>query len=399
MFRVWNIVDVGLHRASTGHHYWEAKVLADELLRRGADVRIFSHKDAPIARFPGTRVYPTFSLYYYKNISDDPNWSVIENFVVHNRRFQDDLEQAEASLFSGSLTFFPNLSERQLLATIRWLARFEDQARPKAVAALQPLADWSESNPSTGVYRRLWADCPQAIKKDLCFVVRGAAAADQFHRLLGVRPHVLPSPLGAHERRGQITANVGTQPVIVSFVAGARQERGFRHIPDVVKLCRSLDIRFFIQVKGEGNSGVNLDLLIALRALPNVDLHEGVLDRAAYLDAIARSIVLIPYDSSFYQWRTSGVYTEAKSLGAPVIVSAGSWIGEEVRSLGNGLVFGECTAAAIAACIERAQLDIGGLRERAAACAREFSVENGPDRCIDAIEQMARGNWGQNLSG
>jgi hypothetical protein len=391
VFKVWNIIDAGLHVRSTGHHYWETKALADELLARGADVRVFSRKDAPMAGFPGARVHPTFTLDYYASVSNDPTWGLTENFVAHNLSFQADLFRAEPSLFHGSLTFFPTLSERQLLATIRWLAHFEDHTRPKAVVTLQPLTNWSDSNPSANIYRKLWADCPAAVKKNLALTVRGAETANQFHRLLGVRPQVLPSPLGAHERRGQIAANVGASPpgpMVVSFLAGARRERGALHIPDVLKLCMKLDARFFIQVKDEGDIEVDLRLLTALRGLPNVELHEGVLGRDAYHDAVARSVVLIPYVPNNYRWRSSGVYMDAKFLGAPVIVAPDSWMAEEVKSLGNGLVFEEYTPAAIAAAIARAQREIGALRARAAFCAREFSAANGPDRCVDAAESL-----------
>jgi len=160
----------------------------------------------------------------------------------------------------------------------------------------------------------------------------------------------------------------------------------------VVTLCKPLNIRFVIQAKKDGapgiDSGIDLHLLNALRGLPNVELHEGVMARDAYYDAIAKSVVLIPYAPNRYQWRTSGVYLEAKFLGAPVIVAAGSSFAEEVKSLGNGLVFEEYSPAAIAACIARAQREIGNLRERAAACAREFSATNGPDRCVETIESL-----------
>jgi hypothetical protein len=176
--------------------------------------------------------------------------------------------------------------------------------------------------------------------------------------------------------------------MVVSFVAGARRERGALHIPDVVKLCAPLEIRFFIQVKDEGDIEVDLRPLTALRGLPNVELHEGVLGRDTYHDAIAGSVVLIPYVPNNYRWRSSGVYVDAKFLGAPVIVAADSWMADEVKSLGNGLVFEEYTPATIAACIARGQREIGSLRERAAACAREFSAANGPDRCVDAVESL-----------
>ncbi len=391
MIKVWNIIDTGLRAQSTGHHYWETKALADELLLRRAGVRIFSCKNAPIERFPGVRIHPTFSLYYYTSISSDPSWRVLENFVVHNRSFQRDLLQVEQSLFHRSLTFFPTLSERQLLGTIRWLARFDDHERPKAVATLEALADWSDNNPSARIYRLLWTDCPAAVKTNLALTVRETGAADQFRRLLGVRPHVLPSPLGPHEKRAQIAANAGASPhgpMLVSFVGGSRLERGTMLIPDVVKLCTELNVRFFIQAKNGSDPGVDLGRLTALRGLANVELHEGVLEQDAYHDVIAQSVVLIPYAPNHYRLRSSGVYVEAKFLGAPVIVAAGSWMAEEVKVLGNGLVFEDYSPVAIAACIARAQTEIGSLREQAKICAREFSVKNGPDRCVDAIESL-----------
>jgi glycosyltransferase involved in cell wall biosynthesis len=391
VFKAWNIVDAGLAQGSTGHNYWETKALADELLKRGVEVRIFSHKNAPKERFPGVQVHPTFSLFLYTQVSTDPSWGALENFVVHTRRFQHDLSQIERPLFQGSLTFFPTVLASQLLATIRWLAQFEDVARPKAVVTIRPPADWSDNSPAARNYRMIWADCPAAVKKNLALTVRTPETANQFHELFGVKPHVLPSPLGAPERRAQIAAKVGAQlpePITVSFLAGMRRKRGITHIPDVVKLCMPLGIHFFIQVKDDGEPGVDIPLLTALGGLPNVKLHEGVLERDAYHDAIARSIVLIPYASDSYRWVSSGVYNEAKFLGAPVIVGTGSWMAEEVKSLGNGLVFEEHTPAAIAACIAQAQREIGKLRERAAICARKYSAENGPDRFVDAVESI-----------
>jgi hypothetical protein len=298
VFKVWNFIDAGLHARSTGHHYWETKALADELLTRGAEVRVFSCRDAPVAGFPGARVHPTFTLNYYASVSNDPCWGLTENFVAHNLSFQGDLFRTDPSLFHGALTVFPTLCERQLLATIRWLTHFKDDARPKAVATLQPLGNWSDDNPSAGIYRRLWADCPAAVKKDMALTTRGSETAAEFHRLLGVRPHVLPSPVGNPGRRARIGANATSLhggPMVVSFVAGARRERGALHIPDVVKSCA--DTRFFIQAKDEGDVEVDVGLLTALGGLPNVELHQGLLAPDAYYDAIARSVVLYPLSS------------------------------------------------------------------------------------------------------
>jgi hypothetical protein len=387
---IWNILDAGLARSNTGHNYWETKAVVEELTNRGVDVRLFCDKNDPIDQFSNACVQPTFSLNFYTNVSEDPSWGVLENFVVHNRAFERDLSQLSKSFFHEALAFFPTISQRQFLAIVRWLAQFDDVIRPKTVVTLLPLPDWSPERPFARFAKKIWADCPSKIKLDLALTVRTDEVASQFHQLLGLRPHVLPSPLGAHNRRAKITASTTERspgPLLVSFLGGARLEKGAGLIPEIVKLCQPLNVRFFIQAKREAETGAHV-ALTELRGIANVELHEGVLESDAFHSVIAESIVLIPYGPNEYRWRSSGIFTEAKFLGAPVIVSAGSWMAEEVRRIGNGLVSDEDTPASIAACIAQAAGEIGKLRKNAAICAGEFSRKNGPDRFVDAIETL-----------
>ncbi len=386
MFETWNILDAGLHKESTGHHYWETKAITDELLARGSSVRIFSSRGAPVERFPAAVVYPTFAADLYETLS---HRSRIEDFLRHNHSFNKSLSQLDRSLFAGPLTYFPTISERQLHGAIRWLAAFKDAERPKTVVTLLPPTEWSKLSYPVCMYRMTWACCPEAVRNKLALTVRTSVAADQFRAVLGMKTHVLPSPLGAHERRKQIAEKIplsSSGPMLVSFVAGARAERGSALVPEIVKLCLQSDTRFFIQIKSEDDK--KLPFLNALSGFPNVELHEGILGRDDYYNVIARSVVLLPYAPNFYKWKASGVYMEAKFMGAPVIVPANSWMAGEVRAFGNGLVFAENTPEAIAACIARAQSEIETLRERAAVLAQRFAIENGPDRCIDAIESL-----------
>jgi len=143
------------------------------------------------------------------------------------------------------------------------------------------------------------------------------------------------------------------------FVRGrSKTERGGELIPDVVKHCTSSGVRFFIQAGLTGHADFNEQVLTALSGLPHVRLHEGPLERSAYYRAIADSVVLLAYDASRYRIRDSGVYHEAKLLDAPVLVSAETWMAEEVTALGNGLVVEDHSAAGIVNCIARAQREL-----------------------------------------
>jgi glycosyltransferase involved in cell wall biosynthesis len=252
--------------------------------------------------------------------------------------------------------------------------------------------DWSAANPSLDMCRKIWAGCPDAVRQHAKLCVRSEMSAGKYEQVLGVKPHVLPSALGPTDReiraaKERVGALRGA--LTVAFLAGARPERGAALIPEIVKRCKPIGARFLVQLNDPIGADAGLvSSLESLRDVPEVQFHNGALSRDEYNDWIAQSVVLLPYEAARYQLRTSGVYLEAKVLGAPVIVPADTWMAEEVTRLGNGLVFEEHSAASIARCIARAHADLAGLRERAAACAVEYHRQHGADRCVDAIEAL-----------
>jgi hypothetical protein len=384
-FKTWNIFDGALINNANGHHYWETRGLVDELIRRGETVRLFSHLQAPAAEeFPGAAIVPAFSLFLYQNVSNDPTWGRLENFIVRNRAFSHDLSKLDRSLFHESLVLFPTVQENHLLGIFRWLSTFPQENRPKAAICLIPPLEWPRTNHSAGLYQTVWRDCPPELRESIALFGRTPQIAEMFAGYPGMPlqtfPHPVPEDLLAAPR-----SPAGAEPMVVSFVGGARRERGGELVPDVVKHCSSLGVRFFIQAGHSEHADFDEHVLTALSGLPHVRLHEGALERSAYYGAIADSVVLLAYDPSRYRLRDSGVYHEAKLLDAPVLVSAGTWMAEEVTALGNGLVIEDHSAAAIVDCIARAQRVLPALKAAAARVGRDAREQHGVGRCIDAI--------------
>src|SRR5262245_20313159 len=109
-FASWNIVDGALMDGSSGHHHWEAKALTDELVRRGARVRLFTNQNVPAAQdFPGCEIIPVFSLSVWNSVSNDPTWQTLENFILLNRTFHREMSALDKSVFGQSLALFPTL--------------------------------------------------------------------------------------------------------------------------------------------------------------------------------------------------------------------------------------------------------------------------------------------------
>ena len=140
-FGTWNFFDGALESRSSGHHFSETKALSDELVRRGKTVRLYCYRDPPAGRFPGAETIPTFSVSPYISLSNDPVWSAMENFIVHNRVFDRDLQRLDAASFHNGLAVFPTIDLWQLMGLLRWLGRFDASVRPKAAVNLFPMRD------------------------------------------------------------------------------------------------------------------------------------------------------------------------------------------------------------------------------------------------------------------
>jgi glycosyltransferase involved in cell wall biosynthesis len=390
--RTWNIIDSGLSGLATGHHYWEAEALSTELARRGVRARILCSRVGPLPNLPHAELLQLLPLSYYDSVSDDPNWGFLENFVLHNRSYQRALSALRTPDISGSLIVMLSMSPWQFLGAVRWLSGFDDHDRPKSVIVLEPVRNWSADNRSVAAYRDIWAHCPQGVKTDIAFGVRLPALSEGFGPIFGTPPHVLPQPFRfpPPDVLARAISARASEPITFAFLGGARRERGAHLIPEIVARCSEMPVGFLVQAR-RANPDFEIDRLTALGARPNVRLCTGPLALGDYYGLIAQSVVLLPYDAERYLLRSSGVYHEAKCLGAPVVVSPGTWMAEEVAVEGNGIVSAACTPAAFSEAIAHAARQIGPLRARAASVARDARARHGVGAFVDAVTALQGG--------
>lgn len=386
-FTSWIIVDSGLGKFSTGFNLWETKALVQDLVRRGETVRLVSHRNGPPQEaFAGAEIVPTFPLSAYEKVSNDPQWSTIENFVIHNRLFQETLARLDAAMFRGAIVWFPMVTITQLLGLVRWLSALPAETRPKAAINLfEPAGEWNGNNQTVQFYDTIWKGCPPDVKRTIALFSRTPVAAENFTKQLGVPVTVFPRALPERFLEARSAAGEPSGRMVISFVGGARQERGCALIPDVVKRCAGTGVEFFVQVRGGLDRGFNANVLTALSALPHVRIVEGALDYDVYYRTIGGSVVLLPYQPQQYRWRDSGVYHEAKLLDAPVLVTAGTWMADDVRTLGNGLVIEDFSVAAVVETIAQAKCELSALKSAAARVGREARKSEGVTRSIEAL--------------
>ena len=313
-------------------------------------------------------------------------WAAIENFVVHNRSFHRDLSRLDPSLFEDSVTVFPTLSENQILGVVRWLATFPKETRPRVAIGLRTPQEFTASNTRTQFYRNVFKKYLSEHGPDIAVFCRTSQSAAMTEKHVGVKASVFPflAPDELLSRRPRAAAT-GTSPMTVSFVGGARRERGGALLPEIVKRCASPAVHFFIQVRAESDPSFDPNILRALSGLPHVRIHNVAMPREDYYDAIANSIALIAYEPESYRWRDSGIYHEAKLLDAPALVTAGTWMEDDVKALGNGLVIDVFTADAAVDCIMRAQRERPALTAAALRVGLDAREKHGVARCLEAF--------------
>ena len=66
-------------------------------------------------------------------------------------------------------------------------------------------------------------------------------------------------------------------------------------------------------------------------------------------------------------------------------VSAATWMADEVKSLGNGLIIEEHSAASVVDCIERAKRELPALRAAAARVAQDVRRTQGVGRYVSTV--------------
>ena len=390
----WHIMDFGLSRAD-GHHYWGARAISSELRRRQIDVTLYGHQS--LSHDPaGTPIVPLFRPNMYYPVSGDPAWREMETFVVHNWFVLEDLARLEPAQFAGATVLFPTVTYNQLLAIARWMARFAPSGRPKAVLVLlYPPAwkCWLDGNPGKGpsFYQAIWSNLPPEARRHLLLCTQTEEIAREYESLLGTKPTPLPYYLDPPSAASSASDRDQGSGYLVSYLGGARLERGFELLPAVISSCLAANpkLRFFVQVNHHAQPPRDAR---QLGTDERVSTHSGTMDPDAYLTAMVEaSLILLPLDPAHYRTQSSGVYWQACMAGTPVAVPAGTWMAERVRVHGHGVVFASVSPNSIAAAVLDAHDRIAELRANARRYATLLRAEHGTAAFIDAIDRLSSG--------
>lgn len=179
------------------------------------------------------------------------------------------------------------------------------------------------------------------------FYTDADALARDYESISGIAFDVLPLPF-----RAELIPHAGPRtngPLTIAYLGGARDEKGFPWLPDLVRELRMRNspgrVRFLIQsnISNPEHNPHSAAALPRLQALGGNDMELVALDDglppADYYRLFSScDLVLLPYLPSRYRACTSGVLAEALAAGIPAVVPAGTWLASQLPR-GAGEIF------------------------------------------------------------
>lgn len=373
-----------------GHYLNHDAQLVRELKRREISTTLYGRRGCAV-QCEGLTPEQVFTGDIFAEAASDSHVWAIENFHAINQAFLADLCRISPDRFSSDdLVYFPNLLQNQLYAVAMWVSRLPAERRPVVAVMLRYLnhaMDYvatRENKELIALYYRYAARSLRSAQPRSLICADTRELATTYRQIIGFSVLELPNPMDVSELLAAApAANADGRPTVV-YQGHTSPLRGFHFLPDIIERCQKLQPkpRFVVQVQNRETAVANqlgpvLERLSRL-AGPDVRLVNGALSAADYFSLLGQAdVVLLPYTPTFYGHGSSGVFTEAASVGKVVVVSANTVPARQGKEFKLGVVTAaQWNATAMAEAVAQALRDLPALRAKAEAAAPRFRAEN-----------------------
>lgn len=374
-----------------GHYLAHDHQLLSELQRRGIGTTLYARKTREIDRCGDTEIVSTFSNDIFQEAATDALVWPMENFHAGNQAFLADLSALDPARFSAEdLIYFPNILQNQVHAVALWLARLPADRRPAVALMFRYLnhaMDYVQSRQNKdmiAIYYRY------AVRQLLATHPRTLICADTteltntYRQITSAPVLELPNPMDV----SALLANAAPRPAsgrpTIVYQGHTSPLRGFHFLPEIIERCAKLTPRprFVVQVQNR-DSALAMKMGPVLQRLEgqqgeHLRLINGPLQQPDYLNLLNEAdIVLLPYSPTFYGHGSSGVFTEAASIGKVVIATIGTVPVRQGKDYRLGVIAAtHWTAPAMAEAVAIALQRLPALQQQAAAAAPRYRTDN-----------------------
>jgi glycosyltransferase involved in cell wall biosynthesis len=290
----------------------------------------------------------------------DP-WSE-DDIRICNEHFLADMVQALDGevLDSETVIFAHMITSRQIMALVWFARRYLANSHAKMVLLLRYELAAYRGELAKAAFEQL-----EQMSRDLNIelVSDSDLLAAHYKSLTNQEIRVVPIPHTPSQPK-TVRGQSADSPFHFVALGNARRDKGILDILEAIRIFARSDIakeaRFTVQC-----NDAEPDLLDAINAfeaanLPQVTLRRQVLTPQEYADLLHQADgALIPYWSSVYEARTSGVFVEAICADKVVICSKDTWMAAQATDNAAAVLCDEqnpeSLALAIRECVENAE--------------------------------------------
>jgi len=152
----------------------------------------------------------------------------------------------------------------------------------------------------------------------------------------------------------------------ISYLGGARKEKGFIEYANFVFYSKQnkLDYSFIMQCNapfgGYKTEVENVVKKIKKENLEDVIFIDHNLTSKEYHEAIINShILFLLYSPTLYRSSISGILLEAFSFGKPVVVREGSWLADQIKKFGGGIIVKDTSPESLKTAVDEIRFNYG----------------------------------------
>jgi glycosyltransferase involved in cell wall biosynthesis len=166
------------------------------------------------------------------------------------------------------------------------------------------------------------------------------------------------------------------------FAGAARRDKGFASIVDLVALLQERRESIPVAIQTSAKHYGKVDVVEDVERLQQLDYaclqtHPQTLSSSEYFRLFHGAICLQPYERQEFAGRVSAVTVDALASGAPIITTAGTWMGRTVERLEAGFALEDLSAPALYAAahtlIDQYELYSANARKAAEVIHEEHS--------------------------
>jgi glycosyltransferase involved in cell wall biosynthesis len=295
-------------------------------------------------------------------------------------------------LDSSDIIYFPRGHPVLISGIGRWLSEQPKGKRPavffRIIGDELTDLDTGRFKPRAAFYRLASADLDNASARDrVFFLVNSAAKARSVSRVLRRRPFMMQHHFG---RPPDITTATEVDSTVYVHV-NSRSGRCLIDLGETIRRVHALAPATKFLIKPAGDIAETIAAL-DLGDSPLVELLPLQMSTTEYFGNLARStLVVLAYEAQPYRFLTSGVFTEAASLGKPVIVPDGTWMADKIaEGYGVGLSFADHATHTLADVILKGLQDSHQFTSTAQELAPRLAEETGLRRFIETMLSLAK---------